>query len=995
MRNRFSNRFLLAAGAALPALTMAQQTDRPNIMLIVVDDMGYSDLECFGGEVQSPNLTALAEEGSRYTQFFNCGRSCPSRASLLTGCYPHTVGITGMGLSMTTNCVTVAEALGAAGYHTAMSGKWHLSLTQSIGNDEQQMKWLSHQDTYDGHPFSALSTYPCNRGFDEHWGTIWGVTDHFDPFSLVHNEEPIFTDSIPSDFYYADFVADKAIDMIDDLAGKDDPFFMYVAFQEPHWPVQAKPEDIAKYKGVYDEGWDVLRERRYNNMVEMGLVDPATTPNAPNASGRIWENESNPEWQAANMECHAAMVDCVDQNIGRIMDELRAKGLYDNTLIMFSSDNGASSENYSIGSFDRHDRTRSGETVVHDAAVPGSQLTYNYLGTGWAGAVNTPFRYWKTQSFHGGTAAPTIIKWPESMHADKGNIVSQPCNFIDFMPTCLEVAGVEYPTTYKGHKIQALPAEGRSLVPMAKDGAEWDTERTMYWEHENGKAIRTADWRLTAHTSGGWQLFNMHTDYSETNNVAAEYPEVVKELRTKWNTWAKSVGLSVTEVLDDTPKSLVFHYTFDENIDDSSNHHYTLTPSAEGYSFDKGVKGQALYLNGNGQYLDFDHTGVINTQTTQSTFCVWVYSDDTDAPGVGYESNDEVYFRDHIILAQKDNAGTGRLYLYTRAETPIAGGDTRYFYDNFIGAGHNHSSYGSLAPGEWQHVAVVCNPVDQSITFYVNGERDCTVSASSFEACTGGFRMGGHKANKDWFEGLIDEAYFFKGVLSADEIRQVMAGTLDLTAFEDDEDPDDPVDPTPTDDWELDGKYYTIKNFSSNAPAYMQDTDDEFNYILCGSEVDDNSYWTFEKTDNKHCYYVKNAITNRYIQGYTAVTENPVLLGDEGAEYYVAAPSSEGGRYGFSYTGNSPFDFSSGTIGLNLRGESNQEVCWAQTYAAANGTNHRSFWYLNEVDPNELGLAIIPMALTDEKAIYDLQGRRLYSITQPGLYIVGSQKVVR
>lgn len=991
MRKLSTNRLLLTAASALPALAMAQQAQRPNIMLIVVDDMGYSDLQCFGGEVQSPSLNSLAEDGSRFTQFFNCGRSCPSRASLLTGCYPHEVGITGMGLSLTRNCVTVAEALKNAGYHTGMSGKWHLSRTQGIGNNNDQMLWLSHQGFFD-RPFSDINTYPCNRGFDEHWGTIWGVSDHFDPFSLVHNEQPVFTDGIPDGFYYADFVADKAIDMLDDYAKDDDPFFMYVAFQEPHWPVQAKQSDIDKYKGVYDDGWDALRQRRYDKMVEMGLIDPAQTPNAPNMSNRPWNNESNKAWQSANMEVHAAMVDCVDQNIGRIIAELKAKGMYENTLIVFSSDNGASSENYNIGDFDRHNMTRDGEMVIHDAAVPGGQLSYNYLGTGWAGAVNTPFRYWKTQSFHGGVAAPTIIKWPESMHAEKNTIVNEPCNFIDFMPTCLDVAGAAYPTTYNGNKIQPIADEARSLVPMAKAGAKWDTERIMFWEHENGKAVRTPDWRLTMHTNGngGWQLFDMHNDYSETTNVASEHPEVVKDLRRKWNVWAKSVGLSVPEELPETPKSLVFHYPFDENLDDASDNNYELTPSTSDLFFDEGKFGACLLLDGTGQYLDFNHTGIVNTSNTQTTFCAWVYSDNESAPNASNASADGVYYRDQIILAQKDNAGTGRLYLYTRAETPTTGGESRFFYDNFIGGNHNHANYGSMKPGEWQHVAVVCDPVEHNVTYYINGERDCTVSVSNFEACTGGFRIGGHKANKDYFEGMIDEAYLFKGVLSADEIRQVMNNNLDMSQWGNNQGGGD--DNPPADNkWVLDGKFYTIRNFSST-PAYMQDNDDVDYYIQCGGTVNDNSYWTFEKTANANCYYVKNATTNRYIQGYGPQAQTPVLLGEEKAEYYVFAPSAEGGRYGFSYTGNTPFDFTAGTIGLNLKAESNQDGCLVQTFAAANGTNHRSFWTLDEIDQSTLGISSLALPYTNR--IYDLQGRQLRSITHPGLYIVNGRKVV-
>ena len=239
-----TRQLMLSATAALPVVAAAQAEDqRPNIMIIMVYDMGYSDLGCFGGEINTPNIDALASNGMRFTQFFNAGRSCPSRAALMTGLYAQQAGIMGMGQSLNNECVTIPEVLKTAGYHTAMSGKWHLSLTQGIGNNADQMAWLSHQNTFDNRPFAPVETYPCNRGFDEHWGTIWGVVNHFDPFSLVHNEEPIYTDAIPSDFYSTDFITDKTIDMLDDLKSEDEPFFMYVAYNAPHWPLHAKPED--------------------------------------------------------------------------------------------------------------------------------------------------------------------------------------------------------------------------------------------------------------------------------------------------------------------------------------------------------------------------------------------------------------------------------------------------------------------------------------------------------------------------------------------------------------------------------------------------------------------------------------------------------------------------------------------------------------------------------------------------------------------------------
>ena len=610
--------------------------------------------------------------------------------------------------------------------------------------------------------------------------------------------------------------------------------------------------------------------------------------------------------------------------------------------------------------------------------------------------MNAPFRYWKTTQFHGGTAAPTIVHWPAGMaNAKEGTITSEPCSFLDVMPTCMELAGASYPTTYNGHSIKPLCDEARSFVPLLQEKDSWDDERIMFWEHEGGRAVRKGDWRLTALKGAGWQLFNLKNDYSETNNVAVEYPDKVRELKALWNNWAKSVGLSVPEDIEDTPKELIFHYDFDDNLNDASKNHYELTPSSRGFSYSEGVYGKCITLDGNAQFLDFNKTGIVNTKTTQTTFCAWVFNQTADAPRAGSSQDGGYYFRDQVILAQKDNAGTGRIYLYGRAEAPTSGGEARFFYNNFLGAQQNHANYGSLVPGQWQHVAVVCNPVDLSVTYYINGVRDCTVSAPSFEACTGGFRIGGHKANKDYFNGKLDEIYFFKGILSADEIREVMNNTFDIGQLDGDE-------PGPSEDWMLNGKYYTIRNFSSNAPAYMQDTSDPNNYIRCGSEIDDNSYWIFEKTAKKDCYYVRNTTTNRYIQGYTTATEQPVLLGTEKAEYYVVAPSAEGGRYGFSYTGNAPYDFTAGTIGLNLKAESNQPDCWVQTYAAANGTNHRSFWTLHEVDI-PTGISTIQNAeCRMQNVMYDLQGRRvnsqfptLHSQLKKGMYIVDGKIVIK
>ena len=989
-------RALTALPALLPALASAQQqATRPNIMLIVVDDMGYSDLGCFGGEVESPNLDALAASGMRFTQFYNSGRSCPSRAQLMTGRYAQTVGITGMGQSLTRDCVTIPEVLREAGYHTGMSGKWHLSLTKGIGNKEDQMKWLSHQSTFNNRPFAPIETYPCNRGFDQHWGTIWGVTDHFDPFSLVHNEEPIFTDSIPKDFYYADFVADKAIDMMDEMTSDGKPFFMYVAFQEPHWPVQAKPQDIAKYKGKFDDGWDVLRSRRYQRMLELGLINSDEMPVATNASGRKWKDETNKAFQSANMEVHAAMIDCVDQNIGRIIAELKRRGIFDNTLIIFTSDNGASSENYTIGDFDRHDRTRDGQMVVRNSPTPGGQLTYNYLHNGWAGAVNTPYRYWKTTQFHGGTAAPTIVHWPAGMAEEKeGTIMSQPCTFLDVMPTCLELAGATYPSFYNGNSIKPLSGEARSFLPLLQDKNGWDDERTLYWEHERGKAVRKGNWRLTALANGGWQLFDLAHDLSETNNIAAEHPEKVREMKSLWNNWAKSVGLNVPDDIPETKTELIFHYPFDDNTDDASPSKYVLTPSSNGITFGTGKHGQALHLNGNAQYLDLNTTGILDTGTTQTTFCAWVYNENTAAPNASDQLDNDIYVRDEIILAQKDNAGTGRIYLYARAEAPVSGGTPSFFYNSFLGGSQHHATTGSLKPGTWQHVAIVCDPVSQSLTYFINGERDCTVSTGAFETCTGGFRIGGHKTGKSYFKGYIDDAWFFKGLLTPEQIRQIRDNTFDPTPYYPGNNDDDPT----ASDWPLKDHAYTIRNFSGT-PAFMVDNMESDNRITCEGSTSDAAYWIFEPTDNAQCYYVRNLVTGRYIQGYTKTSGQMISMGSQSAEYYVAAQTNEGGRYGFASTSVTPHDFSSGTIGLNLRAESNQANCYVQTYAAVAGTNHRSFWTLAVV-PDDIITGITDLQTqqrVNSKSLnskwIDLQGRTLNAIEHSGIYIRNGKKV--
>ncbi|MDD4991016.1 MAG: arylsulfatase [Paludibacter sp.] len=525
--------------ASLASTLAIAQTQKPNIMIILADDMGYSDAGCFGGEINTPNIDSLASQGLRFTQFYNCSRSCPSRAALLTGRYPQVVGITAMGRSLTTDCVTIPEVLKTAGYNTAMTGKWHLSLTQGRAYNEQ-MQWLANRVDYG--EFSPKAAYPCNRGFDEHYGIIWGVANYFDPFSLVHNEQRI--DTVPKDFYMTDYITQKTLDLIDIDSKKPEPFFMYVAYTAPHWPLHAKPKDIAKYKGKYDGGWDALRTSRYNRLLQMGLIDSAQVPLSKNESGRAWANETYKSWEASNMEVHAAMVDCMDQGIGKIIAKLKETGEYDNTIIFFLSDNGASPERYANSDFDRPSMTRNGTPIKYPADHPttGIETSYDYIGDAWAGALNTPYRYWKSESFYGGTATPMIVHWPAGLKTTPGSVTSQPVHVIDMMATCLELAGANYPTTYKGNAIK--PMDSKSIAPIL-EGQIREQTSPIFWEHEGGRAIRLGDWKLVSPKNAAWQLYNMATDLSETKNVAIENPDKVTELKNLWNAWAVKMGLTV------------------------------------------------------------------------------------------------------------------------------------------------------------------------------------------------------------------------------------------------------------------------------------------------------------------------------------------------------------------------------------------------------------------------------------------------------------------
>ena len=538
--------FLLAAlhSSAQPK---GKRDTRPNIIIILADDMGFSDIGCYGSEIETPNIDKLARNGLRFSQFYNAARCCPTRASLLTGLYSHQAGIGNMSFDqqepgyrgyLTENTITLAELLKKGGYSTGMVGKWHVANTVVKEPKSEQVAWLNHQAAYE--QFVPLDQYPTSRGFDKYYGNLWGVVNFFDPFSLVNGLQPV--KDVPKDFYYTDALNDTASSYIKEFSRNGRPFFLYVAHTAPHWPLQALPQDIKKYEETYKEGWDSIRERRYRKMMDLELFPAGKNILSPRwDKERKWEENPHKEWDAYAMAVRAAMIDRMDQGIGRILETLRATGELDNTLIFFLSDNGASSDDaqkYGPG-LDRPGGTRDGRAIVYPVdkkVLPGAETTFASTDNLWGNAANTPFRYWKVNSYEGGICTPLIAHWPQGLKAKKGSVTEQVGHVMDFMATASELAGVSYPEHFRGHKI--TPVEGVSLVPVLKGETRKEHEY-LFFEHLNGKAVRYGDWKLvTLNARSPWELYNIKEDRTELNDLSERYPDLVNQLKTKWMEWA-------------------------------------------------------------------------------------------------------------------------------------------------------------------------------------------------------------------------------------------------------------------------------------------------------------------------------------------------------------------------------------------------------------------------------------------------------------------------
>ncbi len=526
-------RLMGAAGAALsPACSRKEPSaaSRPNIVLIMADDMGFSDLACYGGEIRTPNIDRLASGGIRFTQFYNTARCCPTRASLLTGLYPHQAGVGHMmrdyGLpgyrgDLNRECVTIAEALKPAGYTTLMCGKWHVTPVREGYRDN----------------------WPCQRGFDHHFGTIHGAGSYWDPVSLTRDNELIEPEG--ADFYYTDAIADNAARYIDRYGGERNPFFLYVAFTSPHWPLHAPAEDIARYQGRYAAGWDALRTERRERMIGMGIVEDRWPLTPRDSRVPPWEQAQHKQWQQRRMEVYAAQVEIMDRGVGRIVGKLEEKGLLDNTLILFLADNGGCAEELR----DRGrrplplhvpEKTRDGRPVRYGndpAVMPGPEDTYQSYGVPWANVSNTPFRLYKHWVHEGGISTPLIAHWPARIR-QRNALTHEPGHLIDIMATCLDVAGGEYPNEYNGHRI--TPLEGRPLTPIFDTGSRSGHE-AIFWEHEGNCAVRQGKWKLVSRwrkDGRRWELYDMEADRSEMNDLARKEPEKTAELVKLYQAWA-------------------------------------------------------------------------------------------------------------------------------------------------------------------------------------------------------------------------------------------------------------------------------------------------------------------------------------------------------------------------------------------------------------------------------------------------------------------------
>ncbi len=516
-------------------MTSSTTEERPDIVIILADDLGYSDIGSYGSEIDTPHLDALAAGGVRMSQFYNTARCSPSRASLLTGLHPHQTGIGvltrddgpgGYRGTLSTDCATMAEVVGAAGYATAMAGKWHLTGQMKAPDD----------------------SWPTRRGFDRHYGIIAGGSSYYQPVTLTEDEQPVEVDD---DYYLTTALGDRAAGFISDHAARraEQPLFLYLAVTAPHWPLHAPEDVVERYLDRYRAGWDRLREERRARQVASGLIDDGWPLTDRDRDVPAWDDTADQDWQARRMAVYAAQVELLDDAVGRVVEAQRAAGRLDNTMIIFLSDNGGCAEEMVPGYIDELPRpplhspavTRSGERVRcgnGPEIIPGGPDTYTSYGKPWANLSNTPFREYKHWVHEGGIATPLIAHWPSGLPS--GVTVHTPHQLPDLMATVLEITGAAYPTERGPYPVP--PAEGTSMLPAWRSEAAED-DHDLYWEHEGNSAIRRGRWKLVRKHAQPWELYDLAADRSELLDRAADHPALVEELAVNYQKWADRCGV--------------------------------------------------------------------------------------------------------------------------------------------------------------------------------------------------------------------------------------------------------------------------------------------------------------------------------------------------------------------------------------------------------------------------------------------------------------------
>ena len=513
------------SGSVLQKKTTHEKTfavkkdNRPNIIVILVDDMGFSDLGCFGAEIKTPNIDMLAAQGMIMNNFYNCGRCCPSRASLLTGLYPHQAGIGDMlqhkgypsyqGF-LNDGCVTIAEVLKQAGYHTITSGKWH------VGLDSSAMAF--------------------NRGFDKSFTMLNNGSSYYKngpiyndgrQVTFMHNRNQIKRDTT---YYLTQNITDFAVTAIEEQKNNNNPFFLYVTYTAPHWPIQAIEEDINKYKGYYLKGWDIIREERYQRLIKMGLINRSNKLSARYEKVPDWNSiaEKDKKMWDMRMSIYAAMIDRMDKGVGEILKKLKETGEDKNTLIIFLSDNGGSG-----------DEVKELNNVIQKNGKPGTGDNIDSYYTNWGNVSNTPFRMFKKNVHEGGISTPFIAWYPAMIKS--GSVNQSVAHIMDILPTCLDIAQTTYPNNFNQKTIK--PAEGKSLINIFRNQSV-HMHDTLFWEHEGNKAIRAGKWKLVYELDyNKWELYDLSKDRTETHDLSSYYPELVIQLKKLHDNWSQRVGV--------------------------------------------------------------------------------------------------------------------------------------------------------------------------------------------------------------------------------------------------------------------------------------------------------------------------------------------------------------------------------------------------------------------------------------------------------------------